>query len=101
MEWRSWQKIKKQDIFRFIVFMADFEQGERWYTLSSSLAGRKISQFIKGRFFEVFSREICHVRVKDSWRESGEHVRVVCISERRSLFWSLNSFPHRKGAFYV
>ena len=36
--------------------------------------GRKVSQFIKGKFFECFPNEISRVRVSDLWRENGEHV---------------------------
>ena len=36
--------------------------------------GRKVSQFLKGKFFECFPNEISRVRVADLWRENGEHV---------------------------
>ena len=36
--------------------------------------GRKVSQFVKVKFFEIFPSEISHVQVSDPWRENGEHV---------------------------
>ena len=51
-----------------------FGKGKKWYALSSISTGRKISQFVKGKFWEAFPSEICHVRLEDLWRENGEDV---------------------------
>ena len=49
-------------------------RGKNWFPLSSQLLGRKVSQFVIVKFFEIFPSEISRVRVADLWRENGEHV---------------------------
>ena len=56
------------------VFGSSLSQRKKWFSLSSRLVGRKVSQFLKGKFFECFPNEISRVRVADLWRENGEHV---------------------------
>lgn len=55
---------------------------KRWYSLSSQLVDRKVSQFVKGKFFELFPSEICHVQLGDLWWENGEHVPRHWLSKR-------------------
>ena len=66
------------------VYGPCLSKGKRWYSLSSHLAGRKVSQFVKGKFFEAFPSEICRVRVDNLWRENGEHVPFEWFSTRNA-----------------
>ena len=59
-------------------------QRKRWYPLSSELVGRKVSQFVKGKFFEEFPSEISRVKIGDLWRENGEHVPLEWFSGKSS-----------------
>ena len=65
------------------VFGKSFPKGKKWYALSSILTGRKLSQFVKGKFWEAFPSEICHVRLEDLWRENGEDVPPLHIGLHR------------------
>ena len=56
------------------VFGSGLSREKNWFPLSSQLVGRKVSQFVKVKFFEIFPSEISRVRVADLWRENGEHV---------------------------
>ena len=78
------------------VYGSSLSKRKRWYALNSSLAGRKISQFVKGKFFVDFPNEIRHVRIKDLWRQNGEHVPSEWFASQNSeegyvvsLIWSL------------
>lgn len=64
------------------VYGLSLSPGKRWYSLSSQLVGRKISQFVKGKFFEEFPSEICRVRVRDLWRENGERIPKHWFAEK-------------------
>lgn len=64
------------------VYSSSLSPGKRWYSLSSQLIGRKVSQFVKGKFFEEFPSEICRVRVSDLWRENGERVPKLWFAEK-------------------
>lgn len=52
--------------------------------MSSELVGRKVGQFVKGKFFEEFPSEISRVKIGDLWRENGEHVPFEWFSVRSS-----------------
>ena len=56
------------------VFGLGLSREKNWFPLSSRLVGRKVSQFAKVKFFELFPSEISRARVADLWRENGEHV---------------------------
>ena len=64
------------------VYGSQLCQGKRWYSLSSQMVGRKVGQFVKGKFFEVFPSEITRVRIDELWRENGEHVPFEWFSLR-------------------
>lgn len=66
------------------VYGSCLSQGKRWYPLSSQLVGRKVSQFVKGKFFEGFSSEISRVGIGDLWRQNGEHVPSEWFSVKNS-----------------
>ena len=46
--------------------------------------GRKVGQFVKGKFFEEFPSEISRVKIGDLWRENGDHVPFEWFSVRSS-----------------
>lgn len=66
------------------IYGSCLSQRKRWYPLSSELVGRKVSQFVKGKFFEEFPSEISRVKIGDLWRENGEHVPYELFSVKSS-----------------
>ena len=58
---------------------------KKWYSLSSQLVGEKVSQFVEGKFFQLFRSEICSVQVDNLWRENGYHVPKFWLKRGRSL----------------
>ena len=40
------------------VFGSGLSRGKNWFPLSSQLVGRKVSQFVKVKFFEIFPSEM-------------------------------------------
>ena len=64
------------------IYGTTLSPDKRWYCLSGQLVDRKISQFVKAKFFELFPSEIYRVQVSDLWRENGEHVPKHWFSER-------------------
>ena len=47
---------------------------EKWYSLSNKLVARNVSQFVEGKFFQLFRSEICRLQVGNILRENGDHV---------------------------
>ena len=64
------------------IYGSTLDPGKKWYSLSNKLVDRKVSQFVKGKFFQLFPSEICRVQVDNLWRESGDHVPKHWFTER-------------------
>lgn len=64
------------------IYGSTLDPKKKWYNLSSQLVGRKVSQFVKGKFFQLFPSEICRVQVFDLWRQNGDHVPKNWFSEK-------------------
>ena len=70
-----------------------------------STVGRNVSQFVEGKFFQVFRSEICSLQVGNFLRENDDHVPKFggsnlqvagCRSQvtgRRSLFHQNRKYP--------
>ena len=56
------------------IYGLTLSPGEKWYSLSNQLVGRNVSQFVEGKFFQLFRSEICRLQVGNFLRENGDHV---------------------------
>ena len=64
------------------IYVSTHGPGEKWYSLSSQLVGRQVSEFVKRKFFQLFRSEICRVQVGNLWWENHDHVPKFWFSER-------------------
>ena len=66
------------------IYGSFLSKRKRRYPFSSELVGRKVSQFVRGKFSEKFPSEISHVKISELWRENGEHFPFEWFSVKSS-----------------